>query len=224
MAAITRRSWSGFESEVIKRLGNIDASGFSTRVDNWIWQAYQWLALTYHHFELDEVDKKQKVPTDDIFLPLPDDCYILIAVARRDLNGGSMGAGLTPYDPGSILREFRNQRTAPTRYGRYNNKLVLNAIGDQSYPLDIYYYRRPVEPDFSATNMYPEFGVDLDETLINLTLQLAFPAVGRPDLGDAAAQVASAYLAMQPRPPLLTEPLSNRDRMGAMKTLGGSQA
>lgn len=223
MAAITRRSWSAVEAEVIRRLGNIDAAGFSARVDAWIWQAYLWLALTYHHFELDETDLAQKVPTDTILLPLPDNLYILTAVVRRDATGGFMGSGLSTYDPSALLRDFRGQRAAPTRYARYGNKLVLNAIGDQAYPLEIYYYRFPDNIDLSSTIQVSELGADLDETIINLTLQLAFPAIGRPDLGEAAGAIASTYLAMQTRPPLLTEPLDVRERSQTNRSIGGAQ-
>ena len=223
MAAITRRSWSAVEAEVIRRLGNIDAAGFSARVDSWIWQAYLWLALTYHHFELDEANLSQKVPTDTIFLPLPDNLYILTAVVRRDAAGGLLGSGLSTYDPSALLREIKGQRAAPTRYARYGNKLAFNAVGDQPYPLEIYYYRMPVEPDFTSTSQISELGVDLDETIINLSLQLAFPAVGRPDLGEACGSIASTYLAMQPRPPLLTEPLDVRERNQTNRSIGGAQ-
>lgn len=223
MAAVARRTWYDFEAEVIHRLGNIDALGFTLRVDQWIWQAYQWLALTYHHYELEAKDLTQKIPTDDLFLVLPDDCFLVFAVLRKDTAGRPLGAGLSLYDSGQLIREFRGEVGMPARYGRYADSLVFDKIGDQPYPLGIYYYKMPDRPDFTASGTAGSaLGPDLDMTIIDLALALGFPAVGRPDLGEAAAGSASTYLSMQPRPPLLN-PLAARERPNVNRVAGGAQ-
>lgn len=223
MTAIARRTWSQVETEVIKRLGNIDSPGFSARADNWIWEAYKWLSLTYHHFELDEIDGRQVTPTNGTAILLPDDCYSLIAVIRRDAAGKPTGSGLTRSWPSSLFADFTGQVGIPSKYARYGSKVFLNTISDQPYPLDIYYYRLPTQPDFASNSLGSELGADLDESLINLTLQVAFPAIGRPDLGDYCGTLASNYLQMQSRPALITEPLAVRERIETNRTIGGGQ-
>lgn len=221
MATITRRGWSTIEAEVQRRLGGNDASGFTTRIDYWVWSAYQQICLTYHHFELDKEDLTLTISSGVNTLSLPADCYAVIAMALRDATGVIVGE-VSQYEFAATRGAYVADSGQPRRRARFGSKLYFDVKANQTYSVDLYYYRSPTAPDFT-TSTTPETAADVDEHIIEGACRLANPAIGRADLGDVDRQLLADWLSQQIRPSLNQETLEVRERFATARTLGGGQ-
>lgn len=222
MATITRRGWSAIETEVQRRLAGNNASGFTTRIDHWVWAAYQQICLTYHHFELDKEDLTGTISSGANTFTLPSDCYAVIALTLRDSTGAIVGE-VAQYEFAAVRGAYGADSGQPSRRARFGSKLYFDKKADQNYSTDLYYYRFPTAPDFT-TSTAPETASDVDEHIIEGACRLANPAIGRADLGDVDRQLLADWLGQQIRPSLNQDGiLEQRERSGAGRTLGGSQ-
>jgi hypothetical protein len=224
MAALARRNWLENQTEIIRRLGGINYTGFTTRVQYWLTASYHYLSTCYHHFELDVIDSSLTLSTTVNTLALPADCYILIAVRLKDpATGKFLAGGVGIGDAASRLVEFTNEIGKPETYVRFKNTLYFSHIPDKAYPVDLFYYKLPANPDFTGTDV-PLTGQDCDEHLIEGALRLGWPAVARPDLGEPNRQLFTEWLAETPRPSNISDPLpSSREKPVTSKTMGGPQ-
>ncbi len=224
MAALARRNWVENRDELIRRLGGINYTGFNTRVQYWLTASYLYLCTCYHHFELDVLDSSLTLSTTVNTLALPADCYILIAVRLKDPTTGKfLPGGVGISNASSKLVEFTNQIGRPKSYVRFKGTLHFDVIADQAYPVDLFYYKLPANPDFTGTDV-PLIGQDCDEHLLEGALRLAWPGVSRPDLGDPNRQLFTEWLAETPRPSNISDPLpSAREKAMTNKTMGGPQ-
>lgn len=227
MAVLTRRTWVQIQSETVKRLGNIDSVGtdgvtFPTRVGYWLYSGMLDLALTYHHFELDQ-STVTVLSTAVNSLPLPADCYIVIAVRLKDVTGAIFKRQLTYKQFQSLADDYVAQVAQPQFYSRYGSNLYVDTLPDAAYRIEIFYYRLPVAPDFT-NSASPDLGVDLDEHIMEGACRKAYPNLGRPDLGDVGRQLLSEFLAIQARPSVLDEPLPDfPERKQSARTMAGPQ-
>jgi len=222
MATITRRGWSAIEAEVQRRLAGNNATGFTTRIDYWVWAAYLQICLTYHHFELDKEDLTLSIALGANTLNLPADCYAVVAMTLRD-NGSNIVGEVADYEFTALRGQYVASAGQPTRRARWGSKLYFDKKADQLYNVDLYYYRVPTAPDF-ATTTAPETAADVDEHIIEGACRLGNPAIGRSDLGDVDRQLLADWISQQIRPSLNQDGiLEQRERMGTNRTLGGSQ-
>jgi hypothetical protein len=220
MAVIARRGWSAVLAEVLKRTGNLNATGFSSRVEYFIWSAYLKLTLTYHHFELD-TSQDLSFAAGDTSKALAADTYIILGASL--LSGTTFLRNLAPIHAPAMLTDLTLAQAArPSKYARYGANLVIDCPADQAYAVRVFYYQTPAAPDFATTNL-PAFASDCDEHLIEQAVRMVMPAVGRPDLGDINRQLLSEWLAEQPRDPILAQPQVGRERASTNRMIGGAQ-
>lgn len=200
MAALTRRTLAQIRDEVIKRCGNITATGYSDRITYFVWEAYLDLATEFHHFELDKIDSSIVLSTSANTIDLPADCFVVIGLRLRNAAGTSIVGEVGKYNFESLSSEYRAVSGMPTKRARFGAKLYFDFKPDIAYTSDLFYYRLPAAPDFagSATS---ELGVDCDTHLIELAVALAsggtkdqaFSAVNRESFATwAASQVRSS--------------------------------
>lgn len=221
MAAITRRTWQAIEAETVRRLAGINYTGFSLRVDYWLWHAYWLLATTYHHFELDKEDTTLSIAAGANTLALPSDCFMLAAMTLR-ASGLQVGE-VTDYSFSALRSAYTAATGQPARRARFGSNLYFDVKADKLYNVDLYYYKAPAAPDFASGASFPETSVDVDEHIIEAACRFANPAIGRPDLGDVDRQLLTEWLTQQVRPALVAEPLEARERTETGRTLGGMQ-
>lgn len=221
MAAITRRSWLAIEAETIRRLAGQNQTGFSLRVDYWLWHSLWMLATTYHHFELDKEDTTLSLAAGANTLALPADCFMLVAMTLR-VSGAQVGE-VTDYSFSALRSAYTAATGQPSRRSRFGSNLFFDVKADRLYNVDLYYYKTPAAPDFASGASFPELGIDCDEHIIEGACRFANPAIGRPDLGDVDRQLLAEWLAQQVRPALVAEPLEARERTETGRTLGGMQ-
>ena len=221
MAAITRRTWANIRDEVIKRLGNITATGFSGRVEYSVWAAYQDIATTYHHFELDDVDTSLTCSTSTNDVSLTAGTFMVIGVRLKSVAGAVL-TGLESVDFRRLSDDYLATSGRPTQYSRFLNKLYFDKKPDLAYPLEVYRYKRCTAPDFSSTS--PELDSDVDEHIIEAACRKLFPMIARPDIGEVNRQLMTEWLSMNVRPSLIDEPLPNMsERSRSATALAGAQ-
>src|SRR6476661_5355659 len=183
MAAITRRTWQAIEAEAIRRLAGQNQTGFSLRVDHWLWSAYWLLATTYHHFELDKEDTTTlTIASGANTLALPSDCFMVVALTLR-ASGVQVGE-VNDYSFSALRSAYTATSGQPQRRSRFGSNLYFDVKADKTYNVDLYYYKTPAAPDFVSGASFPETSVDVDEHIIEAACRFANPAIGRPDLGD----------------------------------------
>lgn len=223
MAALARRTWSQNASEVIRRLGGVNYTGFDTRVQYWLTASLHYLSTCYHHFELDTLDSSKTLSTSVNTLTIPTDCFVLICVRMKDPDTSKFIGQIGPYDASANLVEYRSAVGVPKYYSRFGSTLHFDVIANKAYPVDIFYYKLPAAPDFTGSDV-PPLGADCDEHIIESALRLGWPAVARADLGDPPRQLFTEWLAETPRPSLISDPLpATRERDSTARTLGGPQ-
>ncbi len=222
MAAIARRAWSALRDEAILRLGNITATGFSARVEYFMTQAYFDLALMFHHHELDVIDTTKTLSTSNNEVTLPTDTYIVVSVRLKSVAGVILGP-LTFKDARSLFDDYTGVTAGqPKSYTRFASKLYVETKPDAAYPLEIFYYQLPTAPDFSSGS--PVTGRDMDDHIIERTLQLGWPAIARPDLGSIQGELLTEWLQRQVRSDLVGEPLpAMREKPLSGSSFGGVQ-
>lgn len=224
MAALARRTWAEIATETQRRLGGINYSGATTRIQYWIEAAYLYLCTCYHHFELHAIDTSKTLSTSVNTLVLPTDCFILIAMRMKDPDTGKYIGPIGPFDAApNMVVGYTNEVGRPTRYNRFISTLHFDYIADKAYPVDLFYYRFPASPDFTGSAS-PEIGRDCDEHIIEGAMRLGWPGVARPDLGDPERQLLTEWLAEMVRPTLISDPIPwARERNATARTIGGPQ-
>lgn len=209
-------------TEAQRRLGGINYTGFDARIQHWLTGSYLDLCTTYHHFELDKLDTTTlTLSTSTNTLNLPADCFEVIGMSLRNVAGTAYVGEVGIYSAAALLPAYIAEAGLPTRRVRYLNTLYFDKKPDLAYKVDLYYYRRPTDPDF-AGSVYPDTSWDMDEHIIQGALSLANPSIGRPDHGAVQRELLKDWLAMQVRP-ALQYALEGRERHEPSVTLGGAQ-
>lgn len=222
MAVIVRRTWAQLRDEAIKRAGNLDATGFSGRVEYTLWAAWHDLTTTYHFTGLDKIDTSLVLSTSTNELALPTDCFIVVGVGLRSAAGTTYLGPMTPVDYRTLFQDYTATSGQPTRRARFGASLWFDKKPDAAYHIDLAYYRFATAPDYSSTS--PELSSDVDEHLVEGALRKLFPAIGRPDIGEVNAQLLSEWLGFQVRPALAAaSPAAHRLKPLDDTTTGGAQ-
>lgn len=223
MAALTRRIWSAIRDEVIKRCGNITATGYSDRIEYFVQEAYYDLATQFHHFELDKEDASIVLSTSVNSITLPTDCHIVVGFRLRNAAGTAVVGEVGEYDYASLAANYTATAAQPKRRARFGNKLYFDSLPNAAYTSNLFYYRLPTAPDFASASLTSELGADCDAHLIELATALAsggtkdavFAQVNRESFAQwAASQVRSS----------IQSPLPDyRERRATTGTLAGAQ-
>jgi len=224
VATLARLTWSGLVTEIIQAAGGYNYSGFSGRVQNWLYETYLDIALTIHHPELD-------VRTDGTLLqgqntaPLTDDCFIVIGVALLDQNA-NVQSFLPATHFNNVIGAFDQvPNKVPTLVARFGKSLYFNRPAPTPTGLiyRIFYYRQPSPPDYSILT-YPETNWLWDAHLQEGTLARIKGRIWRPDLAGTDAQTLAAWVGQQTQSMMAQNPIITvSDMPRANSTLGGAQ-
>ena len=206
MAAITRRTWANLRDEAIQACGGHDYTGFSSRVEYCVTEAYYDICATYHHHELESATNIAAWTIGNTSISLPADCFIVVGVRLYDtVANGSGHLGTLQYVRHHfLLSNFSTTQAQPGSFSRSKTTLYLNCPVDKAYQYVVHYYAFPTAPDFSSGS--PQTAWLWDTHLIEGTLAKMQGRIWRPDLGQMNGQLLKDWLAVQPQASVQTEP------------------
>lgn len=210
MADQTRQSWSDILSEFIHRAGMNDetASDFPDRARTFLTSAYLDVCLLWHHFELDTVDDTRDFVVGDLGITLPNNLYSLFAVDIFTPDPERCFIHTLEFEEAHVLITGKESKSGqPTKYTRFENKILVERCPDLAYGTEIYYYRMPDPPDFDSTITFPETHWLWDNHIIEAALAISHGAVWRPDLGQMNLQSLAGFASSSAQPPLSSKPL-----------------
>lgn len=180
MAVLSRPTFADMETEVVRRLGGIDYTGFSTRVEHWIANAYSWAATSFHHIELDAVTSSPPtVSVGDPSYDLPSDCYIVLAVRL----GTNYNRWLRPTNFEAITAKVLTTNGAPVEWSRFLDKVYFDRPPALETTAVTYYIKEPAAPDFS-TPTSSALAAEWDELIVLKATILGLIGTWRPDLAS----------------------------------------
>jgi hypothetical protein len=220
---MARLKFDGIKAEVLKIFGTPDNTSIDARIEQWIKMSYWQLCLGWHHYELDVEDRTRTLGRGSAILELPTNAYILFGVGLHDKDDNDFVSWMANRDPRSIQSRFTATENQPVDYARLGNKIILNCQADKNYPLALWYYSLPEEPDFETPN-----GSALSEIWDDiLILHAAVKGLRRLWEQHVAApflQDLQDLLSMVPQVPLVAQELPDRPSMSlAEQTIGGGQ-
>lgn len=225
MAAITRRTWANLRDEVIAACGGHDYTGFSSRVEYWLTEAYYDLALSYHHHELEAVATPVAMTPGTATLTIPTDTFIIITFVLKAAvaDGGAYLTTLRYERLHWIQANYSATNAQPNAFARSGSTFYFNCPPDKAYQSVIYYYKVPAAPDFAGTGN-PTTAWLWDTHLVEAALAKAQGRVWRPDLVQLTLQPLNEWAQAQVQP-LLTQELQSGlpDYPNANAPQGGPQ-
>ena len=204
---MAHQNYQEIRDEVMKRLGRSGVTAFNTRAQNLVDASYREICQTWHHHELDKESSGLTTSVGSDTVALPADCYLVFGV--RLLSGSTLKGRLGYMRPIDLFGQQSTSNGLPTRYTRFGNNLVLDRPADAAYSAEVFYYRRPTDPDF-ATPTSPEIDELFDEILIEWATARGQGMLWRPDLGAAGLQSLGEFWSRVANPPLRSG--SQRDR------------
>lgn len=204
MAALTRRGWSDILTEVLRRAGGINYSGFSARAQQLISAAYYDICSLYRHVELelvavfDTVQYDLEITITAVGAMTPDVSgvvYHVHSLYERAFNNPPAhfypAQLLTRVDRAALLSQFSVTAAQPQFYAIYGNvageiTVGFNCPADISRGYVIVLQQLPERPDFTTTDV-PGIGQQWDEHLIELSLSKIGAACGDQQLAAVNA-------------------------------------
>jgi hypothetical protein len=211
MAQIQRRLWSEIKTEALRRLGGVQYTGFSSRVEYWIWEAYQKLCLTYNHYELqDEV--VIGLATGESSITLPDGAYAVMGVAEVNASSQVVRVLQNRHD---LIRQglfviFSGQPENYSRAGHRGTRLQFDRPTNEDRSYRISLYRFPEAPDFSAASganfSLPQIPAFWEAAILDATVVRAGASVAAVEVLAAAQQALGEFLGEQIQSPLIDQP------------------
>jgi hypothetical protein len=224
--AVQRRTWPQIKAEVIRRLKGVDAVGFDTRVEQWIYQALLDLGTTLHHFELDTGPTVLTLSTAGNSVALPANTFIVVGAPQLLEPGtGAIDKPLLYQDFRSLESYYTGLPGQPSRWSRFGSTFYVDALPQSPYTVNLFTYALPAAPDFSpsATGTSP-LGAETDEYVMTLALALAWGEIDREDLAEFQGKKYDKWVQSQVRPPLNQVYLTElKEQLSAGGTYGGAQ-
>lgn len=203
MTALVRREFHELRDEALKRLGReASDAGASARAERFIESAYYQLALTYHHYELEDEVTSTTASTSANTVTVPANTYIVLGVSLRAVSGGAFLKALT-FQSANHLLSAADRATSgqPKRWSRVGGTLFFDTKPDAAYPLSIYRYKRPDAPDFDpAANAVSALDPLWDEAIIQLALLLGFTAYWSEELARLNGEALASFLKITAQP------------------------
>lgn len=227
MAQIARRIWSELRDEAILAAGGHTYTGYSTRMQYWITEAYYDLGAMYHQYELDEALDFTLDPGEAV-QSLPANLFTVVGVAEIDTTTNQPRRFLIEDRPQTLFGKFRPSRSRAGSYARTSNELLFDCAADASRTYRLYYYRTPNAPDFAATSGQPnstsEYAWLWDAHLLDYAVSRAKRRAWRPDLASFDAQTLAEWLEGQVQAQINDEPIITEPTKPAEgRPLGGRQ-
>jgi hypothetical protein len=222
---VQRRTWAAIKAETIRRLRGIDAPGFDTRVEQWLYQALLDLSTTLHHFELDSA-ATLTLSTAANSVALPVGTFIVISAPQLLEPGtGAVDINLVFQDFRTLEASYTTAAGQPRRWSRFGGALYVDLLPQVAYQVNLFYYAYPPAPDFTpGSAAVSPLGIDTDEYVMQRALALAWPQIDRPDLGKVAEEAATTWAQSQVRPLLRDKYLTEmKEQLTAGSSLGGAQ-
>jgi len=222
---VARRTWPQIKAEVIRRLKGIDASGFDTRVEQWIYQALLDLSTTLHHFELDTATTVT-LSTASNAVPLPAGTFIVVGAPQLLEPGtGAIDGPLLYQDFRFLESSYTGLAGRPSKWSRFSSSFYTDLLPRVPYTVNLFTYVYPPAPDFSvALSAVSPLGPETDEYVMARALALAWPEIDRPDLGAEQDKKLATWVQNQVRPPLAQVFLTEmKEQLTSGGTFGGAQ-
>ena len=208
---MSRLDFEDIETEVTRALGNPTDTNAAARIQQWIKQKYYEYALTFHQPELDVEYTDLTLSQGEMSVELPEDVYVVFGTGLLDPGTTDFRRWLTSHDARSIQSVFNPIEAEPTGVARFGNTLRFNSASDDDYPLLIWYYRWPEEPDFTDDEDHAsELGELWDDILIQGSVARGHTRFWRPDLAAAFEQQVMTLLSLVSQPPLTAVELPDR--------------
>lgn len=206
MTVLSRRTWSDLKTEHISRLGRTSDTNYAPRAERFIESAYYELALTYHHFELEDENTSVSTSTSAAYVSLPTDTYIVFGVWTQDPGTSDDRKPLAYRNLKQILHAGDPERSAePKAYSRSGQRLYFDTMPDQVYPLKIFRYIRPTAPDFSSGS--PTLDRLWDEVILDLSVARGLSASWEPEAAALAQQRVMEFIERSAQPLLKQHPI-----------------
>jgi len=198
VAQITRRGWSDLLTEFKRAARGVRYSGWSSRAEYLLYEAYLDICTVFHHREL-EAKERVSLSTGGYTAAYPTDANVLFLVAEIDadnlptlfLEGVHVSSWSGIFQPENSGR--------PTQYGTFERTVYLDRKVEVPRAYYLYYQRRPTAPDFGSSTV-PEIGPQWDHHLIEAALVKAGIRTSDPALAALNAQMFKDYIAQQPQP------------------------
>lgn len=205
MAAIARRTWAQLRDEAIAAAGGHTYTGFSSRMEYWLTEAYYDLATSYHHHELEAVATPAAMTPGTATLTIPTDAFIIITFVLKAsvADGGAYLATLRYERLHWIQAAYSSTSAQPSAFARSGSTFYFNCPPDKAYTSSVYYYKVPAAPDFSSGS--PATAWLWDTHLIEGALAKCQGRVWRPDLVQLTLQPLNQWLQAQVQPTLTQE-------------------
>lgn len=228
MAVLTRRTWANLRDEAIAVGGGHSHSGWSGRVEHWMYEAYLDLALSFHHHEL---EASATVTTADQALSatLPADVFVVhsLAWAYRAVAGqNGIAVQLKEMRLNNLLAQRETQRPALwRRYARQGATVQFDCPLDinQATTLTVLYYQVPAAPDFALTTS-PATNWLWDSHLVEATVAKICGRSWTWDSSGMFLQTLQTWLQQQIQPNMNQEPMNNPpEKPTASTNQGGNQ-
>lgn len=225
MAVLTRRSWQEMRTEVEAVLGGEIYTNLRSRIQYWMWDAYNHICMSFHHYEL-EKEIIESCSQGDSEIGLPADCYAVYGVTEVDSGGKTVSilANKNEMVRMGLWIPTEGQPDKYARAGAGGTRLQLNRPCDQSRRYRIDYLKIPTAPDYSSTSFFPETAELWDAAIMDMTLA----RLGARTLSDSIfvphKELLGDFLGMQIQPALNDEPpvgLPNRPKIDSAR--GGNQ-
>jgi hypothetical protein len=220
---MARVQFDGIKTEVSRMLGSPDNINVDGRLENWIKWSYWQLCLGWHHYELDVEDRSKILAKGSSMIELPPEAYIVFAVGLHDKDDNDFVSWVSNRDPRALQSRFSATRAQPADCARLKNKIMFNCQAVKDYPMVLWYYALPEEPDFDEPNGSALSEI-WDDILILWAAVKGHRRLWEQHVAAPFAQDLQELLSMVPQVPLVAQELP--DRPGAPlseQTIGGGQ-
>lgn len=204
MAAIARRTWAQLKTEFLSAARGINYSGWSSRAEYLLYEAYLDICGLYHHKELEETASGTLTgsPQYQHYILFETNAHMIVGVAETTSAGlpelfldqvhFAVWAGVFQ---GTTSSEYGQ----PKQWAQFNRIIYFDRKTDASRHYRIYYIRRPADPDFSGSDS-PEIAPIWDTHIIELALMRAGVRTGDQMLATINAQAYRDFVSQQPQP------------------------
>ncbi len=197
---MARRTFAALRTEHIQRAGRVGDTAYTTRAEELIKAAYFELALLFHHHELDAIDTSKTMAVGSNEVTLPTDVQVVMAVVLRAVADGAPIKALKLHESRYQFALYAAASGEPSAYTHFGAKLYTDKKAGAAYPLTIYYYKLPTEPDFTGAAT-SALSTPWDEVILEQSLADACgTALWRPDLAGVHQARVDRFLGGVPQP------------------------
>lgn len=237
MAPIIPQSFQTMREEVLRRMGKLNVPDWSPRIEQFITAAYYDIALTFHHYELEEdvqLGLAEDLPSvtwrfaPELQYP-SGDIFSIMAVTLVDAEGNYTQLSQEHI---KFIWQERREKGRPEKWARTSPRgasILFERPSDAAYTVSVYAYRYPNAPNFDILvppvggSTRSELGIVWDEHIMQRAMFLAAPATWRYDMSQVQAQTLQEWLGQQPQQQTKGTLVSRAEVPLTSQQAGGSQ-